>query len=281
MEHVAFILLYVLLGSVIGLIAGFLGGGGGSVVTPALIYTFTFLGYPEDPLAHTAVGTSLFVIMCAALSSSLVHIRKKVIIGDVFLFLVFSGAIGAWIGGALSSHISGAIFIKIFAVALMIIAWWIYQGEREREIKASEVQEKSKSFREEKRYLFLLTAIPTGFLTGFVSAFFGVGGAIIMLPAAIFILRFSLIEAISHSASLMVVTALFGVLSYGYYGLQADNPIPYCIGYVNYVVGVVMALSAVILSRWGAKKIHAVDHRKVTKMLSVFLFIAAIGLLLK
>jgi uncharacterized membrane protein YfcA len=120
-----------------------------------------------------------------------------------------------------------------------------------------------------------------GFFSGFAAAFFGIGGGIVMLPASLLFLRFTLIEAIAHSTCLMTVTAFAGVLSQAYYGLGKSDLIPYSIGYVNYAAGITMAISGIFASRWAATKVHLINHQKFMKVILVLLFCAAIGLLLK
>ena len=277
----ALLFIYLLLGILVGLNAGFIGAGSGFIIMPVLIYTFSLLGYNEDVLAHTAVGTSLFVIMFTAASGSIVHIKKRMVYLKLLLMMAIFGAAGAWSGGTLSAHISGEVFIKILAVALITISIILYRGERKSKPNGEHIdsREPNKSKRRSLKDLVLSGVL--GFFAGFASAFFGIGGSIVMLPASLLFLRFSLIEAISHATCLMTVSAFFGVLAQGYYGLGKGDLIPYSVGYVNYAAGITMAVSGIFASRWAATKAHIINHKKFMKVVLVLIFFAAIGLLLK
>jgi uncharacterized membrane protein YfcA len=277
----ALLFIYLLLGILVGLNAGFIGGGGGFFTMPVLIYTFSLLGYHEDVLAHTAVGTSLFVIMFTAASGSIVHIKRRTVYLKLLLMMAIFGAAGAWSGGTLSAHIRGEVFIKILAVALIIISIILYRGEKKYKPNGEGLHSKKSNTRLRGSLKDLVLSGILGFLAGFASAFFGIGGSIVMLPASLLFLRFSLIEAISHATCLMTVSALVGVLAQGYYGLGKSDLIPYSIGYVNYAAGITMAVSGIFASRWAAKKVHLINHQKFMKVILVLLFFAAIGLLLK
>ncbi len=277
----ALLFIYLLLGIFVGLNAGFIGGGGGSFTMPILIYTFSLLGYHEDVLAHTAVGTSLFVITFTAASGSLVHIKMKTVYIRLLLMMMVFGAAGAWSGATLSSHISGEVFVKILGVALIFVTIFLYLQEKKAKSDNDSSQPKESNMRQRGSLKDLVLSGVFGFLAGFASAFFGIGGSIVMLPASLIFLRFSLIEAIAHSTCLMTVTALIGVLAQGYYGFGKSDLIPYSIGYVNYAAGITMAVSGIFASRWAATKVHLVNHQKFMKVILVLLFFAAIGLLIK
>ncbi len=60
--------LYLLLGSVAGVLAGLFGVGGGLIIVPVLVFSFSAQGFAPEILTHLAVGTSL-----ATISISLAH----------------------------------------------------------------------------------------------------------------------------------------------------------------------------------------------------------------
>jgi len=57
------ILLYFLLGSFSGILAGLFGIGGGIIIIPTFFYIFAYLGFPEEILSHIVLGSSLGVIV--------------------------------------------------------------------------------------------------------------------------------------------------------------------------------------------------------------------------
>jgi uncharacterized membrane protein YfcA len=90
----------IVLGLLIGLIAGFVGAGGGFLIIPALLFL------TKTPM-KIAVGTSLFIIAIQSLLGFLGDIGTQNL--DWKLILTFTGCsiFGVFIGGFLSKKISG------------------------------------------------------------------------------------------------------------------------------------------------------------------------------
>ena len=56
-------LLYLALGACAGVLAGLFGVGGGIIIVPVLVFSFTLQGFDASILTHLAVGTSLATII--------------------------------------------------------------------------------------------------------------------------------------------------------------------------------------------------------------------------
>lgn len=104
-----------LIGLAAGFLAGLLGIGGGVLMVPAMVL---LLGFDQ----HVAQGTSLLVIIPAALSGSYTHHRN----GRLFLrdaaILAAGGVTGAVIGSVFALSIEDEILRRLFAGFLLIIA---------------------------------------------------------------------------------------------------------------------------------------------------------------
>lgn len=273
-------IIYLLTGVIAGLMAGFVGGGGGIFSVPILIYTFTFLGYSEEVLGHLAVGTSLAVITFAALSSSLVHIKKRVLYRNVIAVMVIFGAAGAWIGGSISVSIEVGLFKKIFALLMIIVCLRFYFG---RDTVTKAIVDSEDGTKTKERIItvkILLISAISGFFAGFLSSFFGIGGGIVMLPATLFLLRFNAVESIAHSSFITMMNALFGASIHLVHGLGVEDLPPFSVGYVNYAAAISMIISGIIVSRWAAARIHKVDHEKLFKVITVVIIVAALFMLI-
>jgi len=277
----ALLVLYLALGVVVGLAAGFFGGGGGIITTTILIYTFTFLGYSEKTLVHTAVGTSLLVITLSAGSGSVVHLRSGIIYIKLLLSMTICGVLGAFAGGLLSAQATGGLVKRLFAFIVVLVAVRLYRGKEIADGKTDKTDNKEKGINTRNSLRSIYLSGICGFFSGLASAFFGIGGGIIMVPSALLILRFTALEAVSHSTCLMAITALIGFLVQIYNGWGKSDLLPHSIGYVNYAAGLAMAFSGIIVARWAAKKVQHVRHRNLTKVLAVVMVIAAVGLLVK
>nr|WP_315980242.1 TSUP family transporter [Aliamphritea spongicola] len=76
MLELEFIFAYIALGSVVGVLAGLLGIGGGLLMVPALTSLFIWQGYPLEQVVHLALGTSMASIVLTSVSSMRAHNRR-------------------------------------------------------------------------------------------------------------------------------------------------------------------------------------------------------------
>jgi uncharacterized membrane protein YfcA len=108
-----------------GVLSGLLGIGGGLVMVPAMALV---LGFDQ----HVAQGTSLLVIIPAALSGTVTHYRnRRVSLRDAG-FLAAGGVAGAAIGSVLALSVDDALLRKLFAGFLILVALQIILGRGRR-----------------------------------------------------------------------------------------------------------------------------------------------------
>jgi uncharacterized membrane protein YfcA len=104
------------LGTVIGIISGLVGIGGGALLIPALIY---FYGMSQIKAQGTSLATLLLPIGFFAFWT-----YYKAGHADLKLALLVAAgfAIGGWVGGAWAQHLPAIVLRRGFAVLLVIIA---------------------------------------------------------------------------------------------------------------------------------------------------------------
>jgi uncharacterized membrane protein YfcA len=108
-----------------GVLSGLLGIGGGLVMVPAMAL---LLGFDQ----HVAQGTSLLVIIPAALSGTVTHYRNgRVSLRDAG-FLAIGGAAAAALGSVLALSVDDAVLRKLFAGFLVLVALQIILGRGRR-----------------------------------------------------------------------------------------------------------------------------------------------------
>ena len=71
------ILIFSALGILAGLLAGMFGIGGGLIIVPVLIGTFTSLGFDNEVIVHLSIGTAIACIIFTGLSSANAHKYKN------------------------------------------------------------------------------------------------------------------------------------------------------------------------------------------------------------
>jgi uncharacterized membrane protein YfcA len=114
-DQVVELLQLVVIGLVAGFMAGLLGVGGGIVLVPAMVL---LLGFDQ----HIAEGTSLLVIIPAALSGSFTHHRNGRLVLRDAATLAAGGVIGAVIGSVFALSIEETILRRLFAGFLLVTA---------------------------------------------------------------------------------------------------------------------------------------------------------------
>ena len=111
--------------------------------------------------------------------------------------------------------------------------------------------------------LILLLAI--GIITGVVAGMFGIGGAIIMVPALVFIMGFS--QYMAQGTSLAVMLPPIGIIAAWNY---------WKVGQVNIKFALILAAAFLIGSYFGSKFALNIPQNVLKKIFGVLLLLVAI-----
>jgi hypothetical protein len=100
----------------VGLVASFLGLGGGIIHVPVMV---TILGFP----AHIAVATSHFILVFTSLTATLVHVATGSLSGDwpKVIPLAVGAVVGAQAGARLSQRLPEKAIVRLLALALFTV----------------------------------------------------------------------------------------------------------------------------------------------------------------
>jgi uncharacterized protein len=103
------------IGLAAGFLAGLLGVGGGILLVPAMVL---LLGFDQ----HVAQGTSLVVIVPAALIGSWTHYRRGTIRLRDAMLVAAGGIVGAAIGSVSALSLDDELLRRLFALVLLATA---------------------------------------------------------------------------------------------------------------------------------------------------------------
>jgi uncharacterized protein len=262
------IILTLFMGSVAGFLAGLLGIGGGVILVPLFLWLFPLAGFSPDLIVHTAFGTSLAIILPTAIGSTLAHRKNGNVDWHMVGFLALGGIIGSFLGSSAAAIIPGGTLKLCFglmqiAVSLKLLFY-----------KLNIIPEDQEQVK--KKSLLLV-----GFIGGFFSAFFGIGGGVIAVPLMLIFLHLPIHKAVGNSAALIVVSSFSAVICYVWYGLQNGAGSPFSVGYVNMLVALLVAPLSILFARVGVKLASRTSQARLVKMFAVLLMFVGIKILLK
>lgn len=260
------VLLFVVLGSLAGFLAGLLGIGGGIILVPLFLWTFDAAGFSPEILVHTAFGTSLAIIIPTAFSSTLGHRKRGNVEWHQVVYLCLGGFFGALFGAWLASLLSGDWLKGLFGVMQIFVALQmiIFQPRLPPECDRAMSN-------------WPLTAV--GFAGGVFSAFFGVGGGVVAVPLMVIALCFPIHLAVGNSSALIVVSSLFGALSYMYHGWESHLLPPFSVGYVNLLVFILVVPFSIGMARLGVRVASRTSHDKLLKVFAGLLVLVGVRMI--
>ena len=255
--------LFMAVGSLAGFLAGLMGIGGGIILIPMFLWAFKVAGFPPDILVHAAFGTSLAIILPTALSSTLSHRQRGNVDWHQVLNMGYGGALGVLVGSSLAVGLPGGVLKGLFGIMQMGVGLklFLHQPYLPPEDPAP---------------IPTRLMLVTGFTAGAFSAFFGVGGGVIAVPMMVIFLRQPVHLAVGNSSAFMVLSSLFGALSYIYHGWGLPQLPPFSLGYVNLLVAVVIAPLTIIFARLGVRLATRTSHGKLLKIFAGFLILTGI-----
>ncbi len=115
-------LLYLLLGACAGVLAGLFGVGGGIIIVPVLVFSFTLQGFDNSILTHLAVGTSLATIIFTSINTIRGHHRRGAVRWPIFTWMALGILLGAGLGALTAKAIAGPNLQKIIGIFALIVS---------------------------------------------------------------------------------------------------------------------------------------------------------------
>ncbi len=202
---IARISILAIVGISAGLLGGWIGTGGCSVMLPVLHF---WLGFP----APIAIGTTLFAVIFTAISGGYGHFKQKNLDRRVTLWMGAAGIIGVIIGSWLFTFLStksellGAIIGIVFLWPSFRMIWEGIKGYKKRISSSKEtsaIQDQCIKGHPAKLSIF---GIIVGTLTGIV----GLGGGYALVPGLIYLFGAPVYITMGTSLAVMVPMALVG-----------------------------------------------------------------------
>ncbi|MCU1718493.1 sulfite exporter TauE/SafE family protein [Pseudomonas sp. 5P_3.1_Bac2] len=257
------LLLYLVLGCAAGTLAGLFGVGGGIIIVPVLVLSFTAMGVSPEVLTHLAVGTSLATIIFTSINSILEHHRKGAVLWPVFAWMTLGILLGAALGSATAAAIQGPLLQKIIGVFAIVIAIQMV------------FELKPKAGREVPGKPGLTLA---GVVIGWASAIFGIGGGSLTVPFLTW-RSVPMQKAVATSAACGLPIAIFSALSFIWLGWHRPELPEWSLGFVYLPALLGIAIPSMFFARFGARLAHKLSPRLLKRLFALLLFSVGLSFL--
>jgi uncharacterized membrane protein YfcA len=239
----SYLLLLLLAGGLAGFGAGFMGIGGGAVLTPICLLVYPVLGVTGGDLVKVIFGTNMFLVTAFSFSAVIRHHRNNRIDWRT-VFLMGPVAIFGSICGSWAASVSNPLFLKKgFAVLLIVSSVLIV-------VKGSS---KPSGAHTERPVLSRMFLPALGFTAGFLGSFLGIGGGVIMVPALILLFALPVTVVAGTSSSIIIFIGIAGTLTYMLVGRGLGLDLPgWSTGYVWWSAAIPLMAGGVPLAMFGA-----------------------------
>ena len=257
-QYLLFVILMVITAFPVGFFAGLFGIGGGLITVPFLFFIFSSLDIDPNYVMHLAVGTSFSIIIPTSFVSVYTHNKHGAldlqIIKSYALFVI----IGVIVGTSLASIMKTKGLILFFTIVVYFLSiYLLFLREKAQDTKPN---------------FNLLPKIVFGFISGFVSAPMGIGGAVMNVPILKYF-GYPINKAIGSAAAIGFFIALFGAIGFLISGSYLDADLPLSIGFVNIPALLIFIPITTVMAKVGANAVHKIEKQKITKFFGIFLLV--------
>ncbi|WP_374438645.1 sulfite exporter TauE/SafE family protein [Pseudomonas panipatensis] len=258
-------LFYLLLGAGAGVLAGLFGVGGGLIIVPALVFSFTAHGFPVEVLTQMAIGTSLATIVFTSVNSILEHHRRGAVRWPVFLWMALGIIVGSALGAVTASGIKGPVLQKIIGSFAVLISLQML------------LDLKPKGHHALPGRLGLGAA---GGFIGWASAIFGIGGGSLTVPFLSW-RGLTMQQAVATSSACGLPIAVAGALSFIAVGWHKPLLPEWSVGFVYLPALVGIAVTSMFFARIGARLAHRLPAKVLKRLFALLMFCIGMSFLLK
>ena len=269
----------LLLSAIVGVLSGLFGVGGGFLMTPFLI----FLGVPPA----YAVANEANNILATSVSGSTTHYLKDTLDYKMGLMIVVGGTIGTSFGiytfsyfqdiGKIDTVISLAYMYILAIIGTLMLVESLSEIDR---AKRNLVIKKKlhvhywihglplrMRFPKSKLYESMFTPIIIGLIVGFIAAIMGIGGAFILVPAMIYIIKMpmKLVPGTSLFVTIFVSVIVTFLHSFNY-------------GSIDLMLVLMLVVGSIVGVQIGQKFGEKIDSSGLRALLAILLLIVGIAI---
>lgn len=259
-----FFLICLVVGALVGFLAGLFGIGGGLIIVPVLVYLLPMAGIPDNLLMSSALGTSFATIVVTGFSSAQRHHKLGNIVWDAVKILAPVIMVTTFISGLFIGKLDKAIASKIFACLVVYLALKMVLSIKPKQAVKT---------------LTKTASVVGGILIGIASSAAGIGGGGFIVPF-LNSRGIDMKKAIGSSAFCGMLLGLSGMLSFIIGGWNADMP-DCSLGYVYLPAVVGITATSFFTSKLGATTTTKLPIPTLKRYFALMLIAIAIDMFIK
>ena len=224
-----FYLFLLLVGVSVGFLSGLLGIGGGIVMFPLLLYAPPFLGLGAIDV-KSITGLTMVQGFFSALAAMFYYHKNALVNKALVITLGFSLFLSSLIGSLISKQVPDGPLLMVFGVlAFIAAAMMLIPRTYERD-----------DLTEDTVVFHRPTAIAIGIVLGFSIGLVGQGGAFILIPTMLYVLKVPLRVALGSTLAIGLFSSSAGLV-----GKVATGQVPF-------LMTLPLIIGAIPAARWGS-----------------------------
>lgn len=240
------ILIYIIIGLISGMAAGFFGIGGGTIIVPLMLIL-------NHSIQH-AIGISVMQMIFSSVFGSFINYKKGLLsIKDG----IYAG-IGGLIGASFSGLVLGSVSPKILTTLFLCITFYSFLKYA---FKLKSSANKNPSIKSKFHQNMIL--IFAGALTGVFAISLGIGGGLLMVPILGYYLGYESKRAVPMSLFFVIFASISGTIS-----LHNQNVIDTQVLHAGFYIGI-----ASMVGVWIGIKLIEISSAKIHRiaLLSIYM----------
>jgi len=225
----AFLLFLAIVGASVGFLSGLIGIGGGIVMFPLLLYVPPLFGFPAIDV-KSITGLTMVQGFFSALTAMLYYHKNALVNKALVLTLGFSLFLSSLIGSLISKKIPDGPLLMVFGTLALIASVMML-------IPRSYAQD---DLTEDHIDFHRAAAAGIGVVLGFSIGLVGQGGAFILIPTLLYVLKVPLRVALGSTLAIGLFSSSAGLI-----GKVATGQVPF-------FLAAPLLAGAIPSARWGS-----------------------------
>jgi uncharacterized protein len=258
---VELVIVFVLLGVIVGVMAGLLGIGGGGILVPVLASIFIYQGVPKESVMHLALGTSMACIMLTSFSSMRSHYKNGAVNWSLVKIMSVGMIIGTFSATFLTAYLSAKVLAIFFAIFMAYVAVQMFRKKKIQSAGSGIIN---------KTELRLVTLGIGG-----ISALVSIGGGSLTVPYLIW-RGIDIRTAIGTSAALGLFISIAGTFGYFINGILNQAETGHIWRYIYLPALLLVSIPSYFTAPLGAKLTQRLPVQTLKKLFGALLMLLSL-----